>query len=520
MFAMQHWREQRERVALEDHTWQPKTQKARGLQYLNDLTSLAVPHFTIWPSHTVADYNLSAKGQFVRPCPRRPRHGFVESRVAPTTAAFEQVIDETLKADIDGEAVIMPFIDAEYSAVITPGMMTLARGHAGATGLGASKSYRTPWDNYSVACVQLASVEEAPYIECVIAGGQAWAVQLRDGPKQTGKLNFVPAAFPPVARVIVGSQVPANLIRWEAMAAEFGPGTVLWIPDRSLACHAAIHAILNGIAVMTMGPQPKIGAVLRAASNKLGRADISGEDFDLGYSRGLEVEYGNLETQTLAALAVVHGSTLWQATPGVRRAWGFAAGTLVRLTLAACIGETRHWYSRGPGMLRSIGEYPTPCGTANCDVCAKALKKYAARKADQIEPIPCPIPMPFGPENFDNTGDGRILCFKHAFPIPALELDGLLGKMFKGFSQSWNGAYGGASWANAANRASIINRMVQQKRIDRKMFLSSLNKLAAAVHNSGSVLGKFVDVGQLNRAAYEPAFYLLWQPLLEWLVED
>src|ERR1700733_7280485 len=87
---------------LPPHLFQtsPQTQKARGLAALARLGVIAsVPPFQVYRAREVSPSQLV--GYFSRPCPMRPRHGFVDSREGRTVEEGAGLIKETLDADDD-----------------------------------------------------------------------------------------------------------------------------------------------------------------------------------------------------------------------------------------------------------------------------------------------------------------------------------------------------------------------------------------------------------------------------------
>ncbi len=72
-------------------------------------------------------------GKFVRPCPKVPRHGFVDSRVIVDRAAARTILREIKEAGESPELIIMDKVNCDYSAVVTPDMVTFGKSNDGAT---------------------------------------------------------------------------------------------------------------------------------------------------------------------------------------------------------------------------------------------------------------------------------------------------------------------------------------------------------------------------------------------------
>lgn len=123
---------------------EPRTQKAKGIVALSD-AGLSVPWFRV-----IADADdipdaikflryRSVTYAFARPCPSRPRHGFVESRPVnltnPEKAAAEirALLEHARDFDPLAEIVLMNYLPAEYNVIVTPGAVVIGPEHDGAT---------------------------------------------------------------------------------------------------------------------------------------------------------------------------------------------------------------------------------------------------------------------------------------------------------------------------------------------------------------------------------------------------
>jgi len=91
----------------------------------------SVPPFQVHRAREVDPSQLV--GYFSRPCPMRPRHGFVDSREIRTVAEAAGLIQETLHADEDAEIVTMPLVNAAFSGIWTPGSLVVGQRNDRAT---------------------------------------------------------------------------------------------------------------------------------------------------------------------------------------------------------------------------------------------------------------------------------------------------------------------------------------------------------------------------------------------------
>lgn len=209
---------------------------------------------------------------FVRPCPVRPRHGFVESRKITQVDDLLTLAAETLKADPKGQVMITPVVGtARLNAVWTPSALTLGAGNDGAT---AGKnvvifplSGEMPKDLVEIFPKAGVGPDEDPYIEAVWFGQPMKAdcstgltlriTQLRAGPKGAVLGDYIPD------ETLVRRVVPArgDLLEWETLLQHIEPGTVIHHPGGSPTDHYSAHARTFRVPVV-FGPEPVIGTTL------------------------------------------------------------------------------------------------------------------------------------------------------------------------------------------------------------------------------------------------------------------
>ncbi len=124
----------------------PRTQKAKGVLGLKaeGFATFNVPSAQLFQNpQDIAAQKLWVEAHgtwFVRPCPVRPRHGFVESREAKTVDEIVKIMVKTLAADPKGEILLLPKIIGNASAVWLPESGTIT---VGPSNDGATKGYDT-----------------------------------------------------------------------------------------------------------------------------------------------------------------------------------------------------------------------------------------------------------------------------------------------------------------------------------------------------------------------------------------
>lgn len=370
---------------------QVKSQKARGYVALAESEHLRdfVPRPYVALSHPamvggVREKMVTALGTirnkragfknalFVRPCPTRPRHGFVESRPIELENISEEVLkvlNEARAVDPEAELLVLPHIDAQFNMVVTPHQMTIGQGHDGATAgketitvpLAGVLFGDTPKSLYKLAGVDLE--KEDPYFEAVSVKQRAHVLamfypslltQLRAGPKVPLSVDYIPA--PTVVKSIIHAE--GDLVEWERITADLPLGTVAVHVGGSLVSHYGVHCYLNRIPIMT-SRIPKIGETL-VPTEKVGEVDHGAVLLGLGAAVRLplwhlhppkkESELERSLSTTEAVRVMLYGLHNAKALVGRDAFWaGLSAGLMVRLGMMASHGEARHGEGGGGG---------------------------------------------------------------------------------------------------------------------------------------------------------------------------
>jgi hypothetical protein len=419
----------------------PRTQKARGITALSRFfTGDLVPPFEVHSAQTVRPDQLL--GFFSRPCPMRPRHGFVDSRKVTSIEEGSELIRRTLDADPDAEIVTMPLIDATCSGIWTSGLLTVGEGHDGATAGVSAWTLPVLGNLVTENAIAEAGIENTPYVEILwpASEGAYHLVQLRDGPALPQTPDYIPEAVR-VEEIIVAQ---GDLLDWEAKMQQARPGTVVYHPGGSLASHYAIHAVLNHIPLLT-SREPRVGEQLEAAGHvSKGTPDIDALQAGFQLATRLTVTY---EMAAEAMLAGCHHTSVWA---GRRDGMlGLALGFAYRLTVTAALGEMRHAPGRGDDRGRN-------------DIYAECWKRTH---------------LPSTRSEFEK----------------ALEA-------FHGLV--WKRSFGGVKWFEFARWAAILHNHLADGR--GRPALHALNQLVHCVHNTGWAFNKFIPDHLLTAAARNP----------------
>ena len=362
---------------------EPQTQKGKGITVLQGAgllpSSMAIVCQTVEQA-IAAFHKLAPQGKrFARPCPKTPRHGFVDSREVASEADVMQVWAETREADPEGELILMPFVQAEYNCVWRPGLLAVGPGHDGATaGHDSISVFLTP--DYSPAWKDLAAKagvkihatgaeQQSPFIEAVSnANTDVIVTQIRGGDAECPtEPDWIPAPMTVTAVIEIDGSVKADaasMLAWEEQAKTLGPGTIVYDQGGNQGDHWSVHARLNGVAVVTsfkpaVGQSlPKMGtdpvpfepqAVIWGLLGGLAGGPVMGPETPVNRRKRTRA--------TVAAIMGAHHGLRMGGDAGVHL--GASVGLFLRLGQAAVWGEARHAYSHvshfDPKSLPGIG---------------------------------------------------------------------------------------------------------------------------------------------------------------------
>lgn len=287
---------------------------------------------------------------FARPCPSRPRHGYIESRVVKTLDALNALILEVIADDPNGEVMLMPYQKSFANAIWTPSLLTVGPDHDGATGGKNTTSIPllpSKWAETITPSLLHASKiapTEWPYIEAVTAlnkDGNTRATQLRAGPQgdDIGGGDFIPSPMK-VVSLLKPADYGDDLLKWETAIKSAPKGTAIWHPGGSPIDHFSIHARSMGIPVI-YSTEPKVGDEL-IPINKTPMMDPQAVLKGLVIGEKIPLSVGDQAASAAALLLVcLHNSSRFDGDQGK---WlGIGASLLIRLGATALAGEARHF---------------------------------------------------------------------------------------------------------------------------------------------------------------------------------
>lgn len=467
-----------------------RTQKAQGIRALRRVSAVVpfnVPDFKVLDrdEDTSLYYNLP---RFGRPCPTRPRHGFVESRTVSTADQLKELWAEARTADTAAELVLMRRLEAVASAVLTPGLLAMGPSNDGATAGKGSIAFPIQAEMEWPTCITVArdgtkqwatlleeariGAGEAPYCELVLTQGYTDAdgnairgVQLRAGVPVPRARDYIPARMA-VRHIRTLDTAADSPLAWETEVQQLAPGTVVYHPGGTLASHFAQHCMIRGVPCLTTR-LPDVGETIEALDESQATLDPARVAEGMSRGLGLAIDYHAAAYLTLFAF---HNSPALRTVPLGSELYGLGVALAFRLGMTAAAGEHRHkgW---------NKGETPT-------DRESVFLKAW-----------------------------GDVRGAKNA-----------LATILAGFDDHrlWTRGYGGPKWAQCTRATiALYNAML---RLARKSTTERLGAVEAAyntvlhmAHNGGWWFDKFIGNAFMDwAAAGHVGFYLhvlgpLWQ---------
>lgn len=484
--------------------------------------------------HKIEDIIPNIKGKFMRPVPHNPEHGFVDSRLVKTEQDVLEVIEEIRKTGEIPEFIAMPLIDCQYSGVITPDMISLGKGHDGATqGLNAfimpleiddkdrDKLSKMFWDveegycpvckitskvKYSsTICIKCNNLLERkwPYVETLYEDQYTYptVVQLRSGPELKIENEKIKVKY---VKQIDSSM---DLIEWGKLSKQLKEdisinenGTkdlysrtcpVIWHPGGAISSHFGVHCKETKLPYITSTIAPKEGDIIEIGI----RQNTNVEAFREGLVIGLETSLVDLEKDGRKKakrylknfLAALHGYALLDlGNAEVARFIGFSFAVGTRVVSALPIGEARH-------------------------------KKESRKLIENI------IDIEFKKLNNHHTmcscGACRGLIYSVAWLVDLSISIRALTAAYDSFrmpiwggSDNLSGAYGGKKWASCTlstlNIFIAFRGLLKASTIENVTeIVDKINIMVNEAHNGGWFLNKLLTKNDFDKAGELPHFF-------------
>ena len=504
-------------------TYEVQTQKAKGIRALEqvvrelgpesmaplisdiysarkiaDLSDGDFRHF-YWRLESMIGVQNQGEGFFMRPCPMRPRHGFVDSRRMPDemSSAQEAILEiarETINADPDGEIAFHAFIDAAINAVLTTNSVVLGPGHDGATAGKQSITIpiATPKLKETLEPFDLGIGDsESPYLEFVESAKTGlrlpYLTQVRAGPETQCADDYVPF------RVKVSQVIPVNgdmdLLEWEAQAQSLKQvkGVVVYHPGGSISSHFGVHCVINEIPYITTH-EPKVGDLITNTS------EAAWEDSDYAYLAKLIKQYDAMPPRMNAPAYAI---SEWDSFGGV-----------ARFVIAALHGTGSLMQSRSEYAFRTVA-----AGLVYASKLFNALTLGEFRHAAENTVNETPARMLA--EHFGFSGSpersGRASLYWEAINKPMGRNYAKNVIAYHVYCQPvWADGYGGSSWGECAKVSHEFTNNIMQFVLEPsgerlRSALNSFNVIITLAHNNGWWLNKVIPQATFQDLSRRPA---------------
>lgn len=482
---------------------EPKTQKAKGIligaRYLgsyNEGLQNAPEPIIVFPSPDMGRLAELKFPAFARPCPKRPRHGFVESRKVKDLEEALRVWGAALKEDKDAELVLMPVLTGRFSGVATNAGVSWGQGNDAVTGGKDAKTIPVPMsgNDFKANVKKFVSsnseefkdlIPNHLYMELVEHKGRMRLVQLRDGPEQPTERNYIPKAIT-VAKIL-DPDTEGDLLDWErkvlakANSTEDPASIVIRMPGASLASHWAVHAIQAGMTVITDGRvvclgdhiKPELAAPMHPDKSSGMRWELRDRLKALAEVYTFPSDLHHQREICATAVATIHSLSTWNlAEHHLSALAAYAVDSLVRLGLAACAGEMRHRDRYWADYEVNRGAEGDPGWVFN---------------------------FPYTVQSIPYLANARDVIYREFLgPMNHLKRAELLDQMVVDFDKGfWPNSYGGPAWGQVAEATARLARAVdafQTKDGRWAEVVMAANNLIHTSHNSDLCLTKWCDI--------------------------
>lgn len=300
--------------------------------------------------HSILDVELNnVLPCFARPCPKVPRHGFVDSKVIHDNKQLRKMWNESRAIDPESEIVLGPYVPSvKYNAVyVNSGNISIGKGNDGATNGNDAISFPVAPHRFEPLIMGRSGldIDDTVYLESIYRpdhpNSRKWLLtQIRGGPK----INSVSSDFIP-KRIKVKEIVKPHddLVQWEKDVTQFKPGTVVYGAGYTLASHAAIHCVINKIPFVT-SECPKVGDVLKPKGNT--RNKLIRDDFKRGVKAAINMcswyKFEDLCRFLYYSLSIIHNWAYIKQSPHASWLLGAASMLYCKIGTSLVFGEHRH----------------------------------------------------------------------------------------------------------------------------------------------------------------------------------
>lgn len=452
-----------------------KTQKAKGILELGHDLPPTCSRNTHYVVKNLKNFEcMPWDDTLARPCPVKPRPGFVDSRMVSCKEDLIAIQGEIKASGEDkGELLLARFLPAPHSGILTNTSITVGGGIDGAT---------TGKDAFVFPLLEPVKVLKKRHIELLWMSYQnCYAVQSRAAPDVSVRRDHI--AGPGLCIYGVISPDGSDLLAWEIKvneaAGNYKKHVVAYLPGHPLTSHFCLHAIMAGINVVT-SYQPIKGGYLASGEDDYYPLDY----YHQKHIQKVILDKGYIDNASLMlAMAILHH---WPAIdnsdiPERNTLFEFSVGYLIRAGIVACFGEMRHHLDK---------HKPSYCGCLN-ETCTYCFTPSGKKRVGF---------RPSRDEVYEKTGKTMEASIKKIPNYVDLFLD----------RDNWDGgSIGGPKWAEIMQQCAWCLKLVNNE-VSITEVKKSWNILANLVHNNAKWITKFgsMSVPTMTMKAM-PSFYKL-----------
>ena len=301
---------------------------------------------------------------FARPCPVKPRHGFVESRTVNNVQELDALLQEAQNADPRAEIILTSKINANYSAVVTENSVTLGLGTDGATSgkPGLTLSCNGTFDSlFYERVIKGQTINPQKYIsfnpikhDLYIETVDKHIVQLRTGPriKNRSTLIVLPERYGNkfhYTQTLTASESTSFSDFETLLDGALTCETVVHLPNSSLSSHFAVQALARGFAVsvepiLSLSPLMNNNSIFYGAASQI-------HAVTKGLNLGTSINFSNHADLIRSSCAIIQSCAVDMKSPPNMYALTAASVIIARFAASACLGEYRHFAINGPWSL-------------------------------------------------------------------------------------------------------------------------------------------------------------------------
>ena len=375
-------------------TFPAKSQKIKGLRYATDVIGRVVdpniigkatviteePNMEIKHSHypygrkTKEEVIASMLGNFCRPCPQNPEHGFVDSRLISNETEALAILKEIADTGEKPEMIVMPKIDCDFSGVICPDGIAFGKGHDGATaGNGAVeiKLSLPPEGREKVRKSFWKGTEDWPFVEVLYnSHPRPIMVQMRSGPSlevKAKKVKIMEVHEVDSSQDLIEWGKEAKVIRAKVVElnrdndSEVENTIAVWHPGGAFLSHFGVHCrtVEPTLPYITSYDKPVIGSEIEIGIKKKAKLSAIRDGLLEGLGAEIEGEYGNWQravNDLNSFLGALHISSIADLGDEITAKFiGYTWGIGARVIAALPFGECTHQPKASENYVKVIG---------------------------------------------------------------------------------------------------------------------------------------------------------------------